>query len=174
MDCFLNMCEQLQPKQEENIDEEKLRYFASKITILVFFGIPHWTYLAYSKEEKSSMFREYYQKFVLKYFSGNGKKKLDFLLFLSENVWIFFVWCFWCLLFLFSDIFLFWFIFLATDHGSTQVNTGISKAVRWADKISMTKSIFGEGRVETTLTAKKSVAFKRNTSNFWEEYDHFK
>ena len=81
MDCFLNMFEQPQPKQEENIDEEKLRYIASKITILFFFGIPESTYLAYSKEEKSSMFREYYQKLVIKYSSGNGKKKLDFFSF---------------------------------------------------------------------------------------------
>ena len=38
----------------------------------------------------------------------------------------------------------------------------------------MTKNIFGEGRVETTLTAEKSISFKRNTTDVWQKYGHFK
>ena len=59
--------------------------------------------------------------------------------------------------------FLIWF-FLAFFQGneatSTEIDTGISQAVRDSDKISMTKNTF-EWRVGTTLTAEKAPCFKR-------------
>ena len=54
---------------------------------------------------------------------------------------------------------------------STEIDIGISQAVRDSSKISMTKNIF-EGRVETTLTAEKA-SFKRNTTDVWENYRYF-
>ena len=52
--------------------KEKLRYIASEITVLDFFGIPQSTYLAYSNDEKLRMVNEYYKKLVLNYFSGKN------------------------------------------------------------------------------------------------------
>ena len=43
-----------------------------------------------------------------------------------------------------------------------QIDSGISQAVRDANRISMTKNFFGDGMVETTLVAEKS-SFKPNT-----------
>ena len=72
---LLNRPEQPQPKLEEIINEEEFRFIACKMTIWDFFGISQSTNLAYSKEEKSKMFIEYYQKLVSKYFN-NGVKKI--------------------------------------------------------------------------------------------------
>ena len=72
---LLNRPEQPQPKQGETINEEKLRFIASKMSIWDFFGISQSTNLVYSKEEKSKMFSEYYQKLVSKYFN-NGVNKI--------------------------------------------------------------------------------------------------
>ena len=69
MDRFLNILREKQPTPEEIVDEEKLRFIASKISIWDFFGIPQTNYLALSKDEKSRMFNDYYEKLVLKYFS---------------------------------------------------------------------------------------------------------
>ena len=54
---------------------------------------------------------------------------------------------------------------------STEIDIGISQAVRDSSKISMTKNIF-EGRVETTLTTEKA-SFKRNTTDAWKNYSYF-
>ena len=45
--------------------------------------------------------------------------------------------------------------FAVADIPSTEIDSGISQAVRNSDKISMTKYIFGDIRVETTVTAEK-------------------
>ena len=70
MDCFLNILEEKQ--LEEIIDETKLRYTASQISIWDFFAIPQADYLAFSKDKKSRMFSKYYKKLVLKYFSSKN------------------------------------------------------------------------------------------------------
>ena len=70
MDRFLNILEEKQP--EEIIDETKLRYIASQISIWDFFLIPQVDYLAFSKDKKIRMFSEDYRKLVLKYFSGKN------------------------------------------------------------------------------------------------------
>ena len=72
---LLNRPEQPQPKLEEIINEEEFRFIACKMTIWDFFGISQSTNFVYSKEEKSKMFIEYYQKLVSKYFN-NGVKKI--------------------------------------------------------------------------------------------------
>ena len=54
--------------------------------------------------------------------------------------------------------------FLGTDQGSIHIDTGISQALKGADKISMTKNIFGEGQVKMTLATEKSIAIKWNTT----------
>ena len=51
-DCYLNLLEEPQPKPEEEIDEEKIRFFASRTSIWDFYGIPLSKYLAYSRKEK--------------------------------------------------------------------------------------------------------------------------
>ena len=56
---------------------------------------------------------------------------------------------------------------------STQIDSGITQAVRDANKISITKNIFGENRIETTVTAEKT-SFKRNTFDVWPKYGYFK
>ena len=79
--------------QEERIDEQKLRYLASKVAIWDHFGIQAH-YLALDTNEKSQMLNEYYKKLVPVYF-GDGKNGSFFFLsefFLSE-IWI--LACFW-------------------------------------------------------------------------------
>ena len=55
-----------------------------------------------------------------------------------------------------------------------QVDSGILQAVKGADKLSMVKNIFGNDRIETTLTAEKTTSFKRNTTDIWPSYSYFK
>ena len=59
---FLNILESPQPQQQQqdNFDEEKVRYISSKISIWDFFGIPQATCRNFSGPEKSKMFKEYY------------------------------------------------------------------------------------------------------------------
>ena len=70
-----------------------------------------------------------------------------------------------------SDIFLG--LFLENRQASTQIDSGISQAIRDANKISMSKNIFGDSRVETTVTAKKT-SFTRNTVGVWPSSSYFK
>ena len=55
-----------------------------------------------------------------------------------------------------------------------QIDGGISQAVKGADKILMVKNIFGNDRIEITPEAKKTTNFKRNTTDIWPSYGHFK
>ena len=55
-----------------------------------------------------------------------------------------------------------------------QIDSGISQAVKGTDKISMVKNIFGNERIETTLTAEKTMSFRRNTTDIWPSYGYFK
>ena len=77
--------------QEEVIDEQKLRYLASKVAIWDHFGIPQAHYLALDKTEKSKMLSEYYKKLIPLYF-GDGKNYTFFCLnsdiFLLFEFWI--------------------------------------------------------------------------------------
>ena len=68
---------------------------------------------------------------------------------------------------------IFWIFFLGNEAKSTEIDNGISQAVRNSDKISMMKNIFG-GRLETTLTAEKSTSFNRNIINIWKNCSCFK
>ena len=47
---YLNILEEPQPKPEEEIDEEKFRFIASKTSIWDFYGTPQSKYLAYSRK----------------------------------------------------------------------------------------------------------------------------
>ena len=80
-----------------------------------------------------------------------------------------------CLLF-----FVFWiliifygYFILGNEVKSTEIDNNISQAVRNFDKISMPKNIF-DGRMEMNVTAEKATSFKRNTSDIWKNYGHFK
>ena len=65
-------------------------------------------------------------------------------------------------------------LFLAVQHApSTEIDSGISQDIKDSNKISMSKNIFSDNRVETTITAEKS-SFKRNTVDVWPEYGYFK
>ena len=66
----------------------------------------------------------------------------------------------------------FWGLFLENLQASTQIDSNISQAIRNAIKISMWKNIFGDKRVETTVTAEK-ISFKRNTVDVWLSYGYF-
>ena len=60
-------------------------------------------------------------------------------------------------------------LFLAMQHTrSTEIDSGISQAIRDSNKISMTKNICSDG-VETAITAEKT-SFKRNTIDVWPDY----
>ena len=90
---------------------------------------------------------------------------------MSEIVWKLFeidwnVSCFWFLIWHFSGTF-----FPGNEAKPTEIDTGISQAIRDSSKISMTKNIF-EGRVETTLTAEKT-SFKKNTIDVWKSSGYF-
>ena len=107
------------------------------------------------------MFKEYYSKLVNKYMvkvsflfvsSGlSGKFSGVFL-----NVWF--------------DIFLG--LSLENRQASTQIDNGISQAIIGTNKLSMSKNISGDNRVETTITAEK-ISFKRNTVDVWPSYGYF-
>ena len=66
----------------------------------------------------------------------------------------------------------FWGHFLENLQASTQIGSGISQAIRNANKISMSKNIFGDSRVGTTVTAEKT-SFNRNTVDVWLSYGYF-
>ena len=75
MDKFLSILEAPRPQQQQqDFDAEKVRFMNSKISIWDFYGIPQVTYLSYSVEEKSKMFKEFYLKLLEKYYGSTGKK----------------------------------------------------------------------------------------------------
>ena len=108
MEKFLNILESPQPQQQQqdNFNEEKVRYTSSKISIWNFFEIPEATYRNFSVPEKSKMFREYYARLCDKYYGSTGKKIIFFL------VWpdCFYVCFFWCVFGL-GPIFIFFCLF---------------------------------------------------------------
>ena len=61
-------------------------------------------------------------------------------------------------------------LFLENLRVSIQIHNGISQAIRNANKISMSKNIFSDNRVET-VTAEKT-SFKRNTIDLWPSYGY--
>ena len=149
MDCFLNILKEPQPKPEENTDEEKLRRIASKISIWDFYGILQANYLAFSKEEKMRMSKEFYNKSVSKFYAI-GEPTLFFCLNCLTSFLLFLTVC----SLKFSRV-----IFcLANEGRSMQIDGGISQAVKGTDKILMVKNIFGNDRIEITLEAKKTTS----------------
>ena len=72
--------------QEEIINEQKLRYLASKVAICDHFGIPQAHYLALDTNKKSKMLSEYYKKLLPVHF-GDGKNDTFFL----YVFWLFFI-----------------------------------------------------------------------------------
>ena len=67
MERYLNMLGAPWSNQEENFDEEKIKFVSAKVSVWDYYGNPQSTYLAYTNEEKSKMLREYYKKLVDKY-----------------------------------------------------------------------------------------------------------
>ena len=113
-------------------------------------GIPQATYLSYTGKEKSKMCRKYDNKLVDKYFETS-----NLFLFFFVCVWLISLVHVWLLgLISFLDL------FLGNQHAQTQIDSGISQAVRDASKTSMTKNIFDDNRIETTVTAEET-SFKR-------------
>ena len=70
MENFLSIFEQ---KEEVKIDEEKLRFLATKVDIWDHFGITRSQQLSLDTDQKTKMLKEYYKKLVAVYF-GDGKK----------------------------------------------------------------------------------------------------
>ena len=69
---FLSIFEQ---KEEVKIDEEKLRFLATKVDIWDHFGITRSQKLSLDTDQKAKMLKEYYKKLVAVYF-GEGKKNV--------------------------------------------------------------------------------------------------
>ena len=100
------------------------------------------------------MFQENYFKLLEKYYGSADKKKIFVWFGLSGQLFG-----------LFSDIFLA--LFLAAQRSqSGEIDSGISQAIRDSTKISMSKNIFSDSRIETTITAEE-ISFKRNTVDVW-------
>ena len=82
--------------QEKVIDEQKLRYLASRVAIWDHFCIPQAHYLALDTNEKSKMLSQYYKELLVVYF-GVLRTLNYFCLnsgfFLSFRFWI--VACLW-------------------------------------------------------------------------------
>ena len=94
MEGLLSIFEKTPQPRQEYIDEEKLRYIASKVAIWDYFGIFQAHYLALNKTEKSRMLSECYRKLLPVYF-GDRKKPFFACLsgFWNSEFWIFYyVW----------------------------------------------------------------------------------
>ena len=111
MEGYLNMLDAPWPNQEENFDEEKIKFISTKLSIWDYYGIPQSTYLAYTNEEKSKMFKEYYKKLVDKYHDIGKIICLLRLIFLAGCLLV---------LLLFGQIFLFLGLFLPNLNAPTQ------------------------------------------------------
>lgn len=74
------------PQEECVLEEQELRYLASKAAIWDHFGIPQAHYLALDTNEKSKMLNEYYKNYY-QYILG--------MIFLDFFIWIlaFFILC---------------------------------------------------------------------------------
>ena len=83
MEKYLSILEASRQKPQETFDEEKVKFINSKISIWDYFSIPESTYLGYTGEQKSRMFKEYDNKLVDKY-CGTG----DLILFIFAYVWL--------------------------------------------------------------------------------------
>ena len=96
MENLLNLVENPQPQV---IDEEKIRFFTTKISIWDYFSMHEASYKSLSVEEKSAILKRYYVELDLKY--CGGKKETDNLFsLLSEDVyfWLVFVMIFYTLI----------------------------------------------------------------------------
>ena len=103
------------------------------------------------------MFKEYCNKLVNKYYAPGKNFCLSRLVCLASfSVVSFDTW---------SDIFLA-LVLVNQQAPSQQIGNGISQAIRDANKISVSKNIFGDNTVETS--------FKRNTVDIWPNYGYFK
>ena len=86
---------------------------------------------------------------------------------------VWFVWLvFWRVFDIWSDIFLV-LLLVNQQKAPTQIDNGISQAIKEVNKISMSKNIFGDNRIKTFLTAEKT-SIKRNTVDIWPNYGYFK
>ena len=71
-----------------------------------------------------------------------------------------------------SDIFLV-LLLVNQQKAPTQIDNGISQAIKEANKISMSKNNFGDNRIKTFVTAEKT-SIKRNTVDISPNYGYFK
>ena len=60
MEKYLSILEAPRQQPQETLDEEKVKFINSKFSIWDSFGIPQSTYLDSTGEEKSRMFKGYY------------------------------------------------------------------------------------------------------------------
>lgn len=108
------------------------------------------------------MFKEYCNRLVNKFY-GTGK-----FLFVSVCVWLVSLVCF-----SIFGLISFWVFFQRINKYTHKLTAVFSQAVRDGDKISMTKSISGNNRVETIVTAEETI-FKKNTVDVWPNCGYFK
>ena len=66
MERFLSLLEK--PPPEVAIDEEKLNFFISKVTIWDYFSLSVQIYKSSSVEEKTSLLNKYYRELYEKYY----------------------------------------------------------------------------------------------------------
>lgn len=96
MDQFLRLVENPRPQV---IDEERLKFFISKISIWDHFSIQQSSYLAMDVDEKTTLLKKYYSDLDLKYFGKETDKSFflfsdEFLVLCLCNVLLAFVCCF--------------------------------------------------------------------------------
>ena len=64
MEKYLSILEAPRQQPQETLDEEKVKFINSKFSIWDSFSIPQSTYLDSTGEEKSRMFKGYYNTLV--------------------------------------------------------------------------------------------------------------
>ena len=70
MDRYPSLLEK--PQQEVIMEEKKLKYFISKVSVRDYFSISEQAYKSSSVDEKTSMLNRYYRELYQKYYgSGN-------------------------------------------------------------------------------------------------------
>ena len=70
MERFLSIGEK--PNHDIEINEEKLKYFASQVKIWDYFNITHQKFLSLPSEKKSTLLKKYYAELECRQLAGNS------------------------------------------------------------------------------------------------------
>ena len=142
MERFLSLLEK--PPPEVAIDEEKLNFFISKVTIWDYFSLSEQIYKSSSVEEKTSLLNKYYRELYEKYYGV-----CNFVFFFN-----FLISKFCAALFLVSDNKFKVVMLPVIGPVNSSNDNSISDAIKRSGDISLTKNIaLPERNTETTIAA---------------------